>query len=79
LRLSLSGLSDTGALLSALARDFSLDVNLVQARVEDIQGVAVGTLFVTVQGQDSDLNRAIESLAQRQIVTQEIANDTADN
>lgn len=79
LRLSLSGLSDTGALLSALSRDFSLEVNLVQARVEDIQGVAVGTLFVTAQGQDSDLDRAIESLAQRQIVTQELANESANN
>ena len=50
LRLSLTGNDASGAFLSDLSRQFSLDVGLVQARVEDIQGVAVGTMFVLVQG-----------------------------
>ena len=49
LRLSLTGNDASGAFLSDLSRQFSLDVGLVQARVEDIQGVAVGTMFVLVQ------------------------------
>ncbi|HEY0296905.1 MAG TPA: ATP-binding cassette domain-containing protein, partial [Bordetella sp.] len=49
LKLSLTG-SSAGSLLSDLARDYGLDLNLVQARVEDIQGVAVGTVFVLAQG-----------------------------
>jgi len=73
LRLSLSGLSDTGALLTGLAREFDLDIHLVQARVEDIQGVAVGTLFIRVAGTPDVLDRAVQSLAQRQIETVDIA------
>ena len=38
-------------------RQFSLDVGLVQARVEDIQGVAVGTMFVLVQGAPAAVRR----------------------
>ncbi|MFA4912559.1 MAG: NIL domain-containing protein, partial [Burkholderiaceae bacterium] len=73
LRLSLSGLSDTGTLLTGLAREFDLDIHLVQARVEDIQGVAVGTLFIRVAGTPDVLDRAVQSLAQRQIETVDIA------
>lgn len=71
-RLSLSGLSDTNTLLAGLARDFNLDVHLVQARIEDIQGVAVGTLFVMARGTQQALDGAMTSLAQRKIATQEI-------
>lgn len=71
-RLSLSGSSDTQALLAGLAQDFSLDVHLVQARIEDIQGVAVGTLFVMARGSQQALDGAMASLAQRRIATQEV-------
>ena len=72
LRLSLSGLSDTNALLTGLAQDYELDIQLVQARIEDIQGVAVGTLFVMARGTQQTLDRAVQSLAERQIATLEI-------
>lgn len=50
LRLSLTGTDASGSFLSDLSTQYSLDVGLVQARVEDIQGVAVGTMFVLAQG-----------------------------
>lgn len=73
LRLSLSGLSDSSALLTGLARDFDVDVHLVQARVEDIQGVAVGTLFVRAAGSQAAVDGVLQALAQRRIATVEIA------
>src|SRR5690606_20255090 len=44
-RMKLAGGATAGTVLSDLTRQHALDVSLVQARVEDIQGVAVGTLF----------------------------------
>jgi D-methionine transport system ATP-binding protein len=73
LRLSLPGDNASGTFLSELARQYTLDISLVQARIEDIQGVAVGTLFVLVQGVPSALNHALAALAAREITVQEIA------
>ncbi|KAG4080789.1 hypothetical protein HA402_009960 [Bradysia odoriphaga] len=71
-RLSLAGSEATGSVLSDLARTFCLDVGLVQARVEDIQGVAVGTMFVLVQGAPDAIHKAQAELAGRRISVEEI-------
>jgi D-methionine transport system ATP-binding protein len=73
LRLSLEGGASSGALLSDLARQFALDIDLVQARIEDVQGSAVGTLFVTVQGDARAVHHALDALPQRHVTVQEIA------
>jgi D-methionine transport system ATP-binding protein len=72
LRLALSGLSDTESVLTSLAGEFGLAVHVVQARIEDIQGAAVGTLFITVRGPDASVDRAAQALALRKITVQEI-------
>jgi len=77
LRLSLTGTDASGAFLSDLTRQFALDVGLVQARVEDIQGVAVGTMFVLAQGTPAALKDAIAALTARDITVEEIAHESA--
>lgn len=77
LRLSLGGGSDASTLLSDLSRQFSLDVSLVQARIEDIQGIAVGTVFVLAQGAPQALRQALAALTARDISLQEIAHEPA--
>ena len=77
LRLSLTGTDASGAFLSDLSRQFSLDVGLVQARVEDIQGVAVGTMFVLAQGAPAAVKEAIADLTARDITVEEIAHESA--
>ena len=77
LRLSLTGNDASGAFLSDLSRQFSLDVGLVQARVEDIQGVAVGTMFVLVQRRARRGQDAVAALAARDITVEEIAHEPA--
>ncbi|MNI69312.1 Methionine import ATP-binding protein MetN [compost metagenome] len=77
LRLSLTGTDSSGSFLTDLSKQFSLDVGLVQARVEDIQGVAVGTMFVLVQGAPAAVKDAIAALAARDITVKEIAHESA--
>ncbi|ARP96420.1 methionine ABC transporter ATP-binding protein [Bordetella genomosp. 13] len=76
LRLSLTG-GGAETLLSDLARVHALDIGLVQARVEDIQGVAVGTLFVFAEGARESMHDALAELARRNIHVEEIANESA--
>jgi D-methionine transport system ATP-binding protein len=78
LRLSLMG-TDSGSLLSDLSRQAALDITLVQARIEDIQGVAVGTLFVFVQGPPQVVQDALTALAARRIFVEEMAHEPSTN
>jgi len=73
LRIRLAGGASAGTLLSDLTRQHALDVSLVQARVEDIQGVAVGTLFVLVQGTPDAVSQALATLAALDISVEDIA------
>jgi len=77
LRVRLAGGAVAGTLLSDLTRQHALDVSLVQARVEDIQGVAVGTLFVLAQGAPAALEQALAGLAAQDIPVEEIAHESA--
>jgi D-methionine transport system ATP-binding protein len=76
-RLSLGGSEGAGTVVSDLSRRFSLDVNLVQARIEDVQGMAVGTAFMLVQGAPQALQHALTDLAARDIAVQELAHEPA--
>jgi len=73
LRLSLAGAGDT--LLSDLTRDHGLSLSLVQARVEDIKGAAVGTLFVYAEGAPQSLQDALAGLARRNVGVEDVAMD----
>ncbi|GAB1845181.1 hypothetical protein MyNCGM152_59610 [Achromobacter xylosoxidans] len=77
LRLSLTGTDAAVSFLSDLSTQYSLDVGLVQARVEDIQGVAVGTMFVLAQGAPAAVKDAIAALTARDITVEEIAHESA--
>lgn len=76
-RLSLTGKNAGGALISDLAREHALDISLIQARVDDIQGVAVGTLFVLAQGAPQAVQGALAALADHDITIEEIAHEPA--
>jgi D-methionine transport system ATP-binding protein len=75
LKLSLSG--GGGTLLSDLAHDHDLSLEMVQARVEDIQGVSVGTMFVLVHGAPQPLQNALDGMVRRGIAVEEITHDSA--
>lgn len=77
LRLSLGASQGAGDLISDISRRFSLNVKLVQARIEDVQGIAVGTAFVLVQGAPQILEQALTDLATRDVAVQELAHEPA--
>lgn len=75
-RLQMSG-GDSGALMTTLSRDQGLKVVLVQARVEDIQGAPVGTLFVLVQADSDALKKAFNYVTSHHATIQEISHESA--
>ena len=75
-RLHLSG-GDAGMLLSLLAREHGLNVALVQARVEDVQGVPVGTLFTLVQASAPALQAALRDVTTHHATVEELRHEPA--
>jgi len=75
-RLQLSG-GDAGMLLSLLAREHGLNVALVQARVEDVQGVPVGTLFTLVQAGALALQAALRDVTAHHATVEELRHEPA--
>lgn len=75
-RLQLSG-GDAGMLLSLLAREHGLNVALVQARVEDVQGVPVGTLFTLVQAGAHALQAALRDVTTHHATVEELRHEPA--
>jgi D-methionine transport system ATP-binding protein len=76
LRLTLGAGQGAGDLISDLSRRFSLYINLIQARIEDVQGIAVGTAFVLMQGGPHVLEQAFIDLAARDVAVQELAHES---
>ncbi len=75
-RLQLSG-GDAGALLSILSREHGLEVVLIQARIEDIQGFPVGTLFVLAQAAQSTLEAASAYVMSHHATVEEVLHEPA--
>lgn len=59
-------------MITQLVRQFQLSVDLVQALVEDYQGVAIGSLLVKVQGAKSSREQAIGWLNQVGVEWEEV-------
>ena len=75
-RLQMSG-GDSGALMTTLTREHNLTLVLVQARIEDIQGVPVGTLFVLAQSGKPSLDAAHAYIAAHHASIQEVSIESA--
>lgn len=73
-RLRLCG-GEAGDWISRLARDTGLDLTLLQARVEDIQGNAVGTVFVLARGSAAALEQGRQALGEHRIQPQVVEMD----
>lgn len=62
--------------ISQLSRDFELDINIIQANIQDSQEVPVGTLYVQFLGKEQLIHDAIDTL-QDQEVEVEVIEDVA--
>ena len=57
-KLGFTGASTDVPLISALTRSFNLDINILHADVEEIQGESIGNLIVGVEAESSVLEKA---------------------
>ena len=61
-------------LISNLIREFPIMVNIVQGKISQTQNGSYGTLFIHLDGEESDLNRAIAYIGQHEVGVEVISN-----
>ncbi|WP_374722555.1 methionine ABC transporter ATP-binding protein [Peribacillus tepidiphilus] len=54
-------------LITRLIRNFQLDVNIVQGKISQTQKGSYGTLFIHVDGEEHEVNRALEYIQEHQV------------
>lgn len=73
LRLTYTKDSVGDALISKIARECDVDINIVLANIDIIQDEPLGGIIVTIQGPDEKIARALEIFAKCDVRTEEIA------
>lgn len=66
-RLSYVGSGTNQPIITHLAKEYGLDVNILYGNVEVLQGVSVGNLLVTFDASDQQLEKALAYLKERQV------------
>ena len=64
------------ALISQMSRDFQVDINILLANVEFLQGSLLGNMIVVFEGSDEKINDCYAFLATRKVKLEVIDNDT---
>ena len=62
-------------LITNLIRKFPVMVNILQGKISQTQNGSYGTLFIHLDGDESELNRAIEYIGQQEVGVEVISND----
>ncbi|RYG74471.1 ATP-binding cassette domain-containing protein [Lentibacillus lipolyticus] len=72
LRLHFVGETANQPLISKLAKLFSVDINILQGKITQMQDDAYGTLFVQMDGEPDEMDRAVQYLADETSVEVEV-------
>ncbi|RFU63807.1 methionine ABC transporter ATP-binding protein [Peribacillus glennii] len=75
IKLSFVGDSADNPLITQLIRSFSLEVNILQGKISQTQNGSYGTLFIHINGNADEINRAIEFIKGQQVGVEVISND----
>lgn len=59
IKLQFIGESANKALISQLAKQFAIDINIIQGKITNTKAGSYGTLFVQITGEDAEIDRAI--------------------
>lgn len=59
IKLQFIGESANKALISQLAKQFAIDINIIQGKITNTKTGSYGTLFVQITGEDAEIDRAI--------------------
>ena len=62
LRVSYRGYQSRAPIISRVSREFNVDINIIRGSIYTTQNSPVGTLYVQVFGDESDVDRAIDEL-----------------
>lgn len=72
LRLAFTGSGVDQPLLSEVIRHYSLDFNILQGQIDEIQGQAFGSLAILASGARADIDAAIGFMRARDVVVEEL-------
>lgn len=61
-------------LITNLVREFPIMVNILQGKISQTQNGSYGTLFIHLDGEDSDLQRAIEFIGKQEVGVEVVSN-----
>ena len=73
LRLTYTKDSVGDALISKIARECDVDINIVLANIDIIQDEPLGGIIVSIQGSDEKISKALDIFAKCDVRTEEIA------
>ncbi|ALX47163.1 methionine ABC transporter ATP-binding protein [Lentibacillus amyloliquefaciens] len=71
-RLHFIGDTTNQALISQMARSFNIDINILQGKITQMQQGAYGTLFVQMDGEKAEIDRAITYITDETSVEVEV-------
>jgi D-methionine transport system ATP-binding protein len=61
-------------LITNLIRKFAIEVNILQGKISQTQSGSYGSLFIHLDGDEQELNQALEFIYNQQIEVEVIAN-----
>ncbi|MGM0875442.1 MAG: methionine ABC transporter ATP-binding protein [Bacillota bacterium] len=74
IQLSFVGEAAEQPLITNLIRQFSIEVNILQGKISQTQNGSYGSLFIHLDGDERELNRALEFINNQQVEVEVIAN-----
>ena len=74
IQLTFVGESAEQPLITHLIRDYNLGVNILQGKISQTQRGSYGTLFIHIDGQSSEIDKAIDYIQQKQVGVEVIEN-----
>ncbi|MFD1039662.1 methionine ABC transporter ATP-binding protein [Virgibacillus byunsanensis] len=75
IRLHFVGETTNQALISQVAKKFAIEINILQGKITQTQAGAYGTLFVQVDGESNEIDKAVEFITNETSVELEVVRD----
>lgn len=74
-RIIFKGASTNIPLLSDTAKKFNVDLNVFYGTVTELQGIPFGNLFIHMNGEDEEIDRAVQYMVEREAIIKEVTED----
>ncbi|GGH84359.1 D-methionine transport system ATP-binding protein [Pullulanibacillus pueri] len=71
-RVLFKGASANNPLLSNIAKQFPVDVNVIHGTITELQGIPFGNLIIELQGKPEDIKQALAFIKQQEVIVKEV-------